>query len=106
MSFDACRFCERGELFRVRRKRFDVALSLLGLYPYRCDACAKRSYRFSERKPRAHGEKSREPKSERVAGPVVERAVTQSAAAQGASLVHMLQRFAVGDAAERREKRS
>lgn len=51
MSFE-CRFCGRGDLHRVRRRAFDVVLSTFGLFPYRCDACSKRSYRFSSRRPR------------------------------------------------------
>jgi hypothetical protein len=46
MRNEVCRFCHVGELHRVRRRHVDVPLSWMGLYPFRCDACPKRSYRF------------------------------------------------------------
>jgi hypothetical protein len=46
MRHEICSFCHVGELHRVRRRHVDVPFSWVGLYPFRCDACPKRSYRF------------------------------------------------------------
>jgi hypothetical protein len=46
MRYEICSFCHVGELHRVRRRHLEVPLSWLGLYPFRCDACPRRSYRF------------------------------------------------------------
>jgi hypothetical protein len=42
-----CPNCERNQFVRrSRRTRLDIALSLLFLYPFRCESCGERFYRF------------------------------------------------------------
>jgi hypothetical protein len=43
---DFCRRCARGELHRVARRAWDRVFSLLGVYPFQCDVCRARSYRW------------------------------------------------------------
>jgi hypothetical protein len=92
VSFDDCRFCERGRLYRVRRRRFDLALSALGLYPYRCDVCSKRSYRFRARRPA-------EPSPSVLSEPPTPNS------GETALMVDLFYRFVVGDASEPPRKR-
>lgn len=89
MSFE-CRFCGRGDLYRVRRRALDVPLSTFGLFPYRCDACSKRSYRFSSRRTREHGPIERD--VELAAGPRGHEEPLRDAPL----LVQLLQHLAVG----------
>lgn len=41
-----CNGCGSDDLVRSRRRHVEVALSWLGLLPYRCVSCEKRCYRF------------------------------------------------------------
>ena len=86
-AVSGCRFCGEGQLFRVRRRNLDHGLSWVGLYPYRCDVCQKRSYRFQQRRPRAQA--PGEPNA-------------QSAASGITVLVDLLQRMATANSKEQR----
>jgi hypothetical protein len=41
-----CNQCGSNDLMRSRRRHVELALSWVGLLPYRCMSCDKRCYRF------------------------------------------------------------
>jgi hypothetical protein len=41
-----CPWCGSSSLSRSRRRGLERMLGWVGLFPYRCDACTRRIYRF------------------------------------------------------------